>query len=603
MQRYKTRADVPTEYTWDLASIFARDEDWEHSFQAIQATLPVLQALKGTLAQSGQALLTVLQKGDEVSEKLERLYAYASMRRDENTTNGTYQGMVERAMRLYVFASTAISYIEPEILALPQQTLDQFIQETPGLALYKHLLDNLNRKRSHIRTAEVEDILAAVSEITAAPGSIYSTLSNADLKFPYIGNEVGEQVKLTQGNYLAYIRSPDRHIRKEAFEAVHSTLLAQRNTFASTLSAQVKTHLFYAQQRNYNTCCEQALAKYNIPISVYDTLIKTANEQIPLLVCYLQLRKRMLKVDELHMYDFYAPLVEETNSSISYQQACETIMQALAPLGDTYRNILHKAFSQRWIDVYETPAKPGGAYTNGVYGTHPFTLMNWQDDLKSMYTLAHELGHCLHSYFTHSHQPYQYGNYTPFIAEVASTLNEGLLTDYLLKHTTDRATRLAILNQSLEEMRNKFFRQALSAEFELQIHSIAEAGEPLTANTLETMYGTLNKKYYSAGAVVDELITSEWARIPHFYYNFYVYQYATGISAASSLVQQILYEGRPAIKRYLNFLSSGSSDYSIELLKKAGVDITTSLPVYQALQVFKSHLSQMEVLHDERRQL
>lgn len=598
MQAYKTRASVPTEYTWDLASICAHDEDWEHLFQSIQTHLPDLQALKGTLAQSGQALLTVLQKGDEISEQLERLYAYASMRRDEDTTNGIYQGMVERAMRLYVFASTTISYIEPELLALLPQTLDQFLQETPGLVLYKHLLDNLNRKRSHIRTAEVENVLAAISEITAAPSSIYSMLSNADLRLPAITNEGGAKVPLTQGNYLAYIRSSNPHVRKEAFEAMHQTLLAQRNTLASTLSAQVKTHLFYAQQRNYKTCREHALANYNIPINVYDTLIKTASEHIPLLTRYLQLRKRILKVDELHMYDLYAPLVEETTSVIRYEQAREIIMQALAPLGEAYGNILHKAFSQRWIDVYETPGKPGGAYTNGVYGTHPFMLINWQDDRKSLYTLAHELGHCLHSYFTHSHQPYQYGNYTPFIAEVASTLNEGLLTDYLLKHTTDHATRLAILNQALEEMRNKFFRQALSAEFELQVHSTAEAGGPLTADTLEAMYKTLNEKYYSAGAIVDELISIEWARIPHFYYNFYVYQYATGIASASSLVQQILDEGQPAIKRYLHFLSSGSSDYSIELLKKAGVDITTSFPVYQALQLFKSHLSQLETLHN-----
>jgi oligoendopeptidase F len=405
MQIYQTRSDVPSEYTWDLASIFAHDEDWEHAFRAIQTNLPELQALKGTLAHSGQALLTILQKGDEVSEKLERLYAYASMRRDEDTTNGTYQGMAERAMRLYIFASTVLSYLEPEILALAQETLNQFIQETPGLAPYKHLLDDLNRKRSHIRTAEIEDILAAVNEITAAPSSIYSVLSNADLKFPDIKNEVGEKVRLTQGNYLAYIRSSERRIRKEAFEAVHRTLLAQRNTFASTLSAQVKTHVFSAQQRNYKTCREHALAKYHIPISVYDTLIKEANEHIPLLTRYLQLYKRMLKLDELHMYDFYAPLIKETNSTISYQQACEILMQALAPLGDTYRNIVHKAFSQRWIDIYETPGKSGGAYTQSVYGVHPFILINWQDDRKSLYTLAHELGHCLHSYLSHSHQP------------------------------------------------------------------------------------------------------------------------------------------------------------------------------------------------------
>ncbi len=596
MQTFKTREDIPGEFTWDLESIFARNDNWERDFQALQGRIPELEALKGTLAQSGQALLNVLQKRDEIFEVLERLYVYSSMRKDEDTTNGLYQGMADRAMQLYVRVTTAASYIEPEILALPQDVLDQYLRETTGLSLYKHQLDDLNLKRPHIRSTEVEAVLAATGEISDAPDSIFSMIDNADLKLPNIKNEEGEEVELTQGNYLTYIRSQDRRVRKDAFEALHGTFLKQRNTIAATLSAQVKVDVFHTRQRSYSSCRERALSRYNIPVNVYDNLIATVSEYIPLLNRYMKLRKKMLALDELHMYDLYVPIVEETTDEITYQEACNTVVAALAPLGTDYINTLKKGFAQRWIDVYETPGKRGGAYSGGAYGTHPFILLNFQNKRDSMYTLAHELGHSLHSFYTRSHQPYQYGDYTIFVAEVASTLNEGLLTEYLLQKTSDPAQRLAILNHSLEDIRGTLFRQTMFAEFEQEIHSRAEQGEPLTADTLSATYSKLNEKYYGGEAVVDDLISIEWARIPHFYYNFYVYQYATGISAAASLVQQILHEGQPAVERYLKFLSSGSSDYSIELLKKAGVDMTTPEPVRQAFQLFESHLAQMEEL-------
>ena len=592
----KKREDIPTEYTWDLSTIFARDEDWEQGFQSIQNRLPELEALKGTLAQSGQALLKVLQKRDEIAEALERLYTYASMRKDEDTTNSTYQGMADRATQLFVHTSTVASYIDPEILAIPQETLDQFIQGTPGLALYKQQLDVLNRQRPHVRSVEIEAILAAAGEITEAPDNIFDMISNADLKLPMINNEQGEAVELTQGNYQTFIRSAERLVRKEAFEALHGTFLKQRNTIAATLAAEIKTNIFYARQRNYATCRERALDRYNIPVSVYDNLITTVREHTPLLDRYMKLRKRILNLDELHMYDLYTPIVKETTDEITYEEARDTIIAALSPLGETYCKILTEGFRQRWIDVYETPGKRSGAYSGGAYGTHPFILLNFQDKRESMYTLAHELGHSMHSYFTRTKQPYQYGDYTIFVAEVASTLNEGLLTQYLLKNTEDRATRISLLNHSLEGLRGTLYRQTMFAEFEQKIHGQAEQGEPLTADMLTAIYTALNEKYYGGEAFIDELIGIEWARIPHFYYNFYVYQYATGISAASALVQQILHEGQPAVERYLKFLSSGSSDYSIELLKKAGVDMTTPEPVRQAFQLFETHLSQMEEL-------
>lgn len=596
MQTLQKRQDIPKEYTWDLESIFSRNEDWERDYQALQSRLPELEALKGTLSQSGQALLTTLQKRDELFEALEQLYVYTSMRRDEDTTNGTYQAMADRAMQLYVRASTAASFIEPEILTVPQQTLQHFIQETPGLALYKQQLDDLNRQRGHIRSAEVEAVLAATGEVTDAPDSIFSMIDNADLRLPIIKNEAGEDVELTKGNYLNFIRSTDRCVRKDAFEALHETFLKQRNTLGATLSSQIKTDLFYTRQRNYNSCRERALARNNIPVSVYDNLIETVHEHIPLLNRYMQLRKRMLKLDEMHMYDLYVPIVEETTDEMTYEQARDTVIAALAPLGENYINTLKQAFAQRWIDVYETPGKRGGAYSGGAYKTRPFILLNFQNKRDSMYTLAHELGHSMHSFFTRTNQPYQYGDYTIFVAEVASTLNEGLLTEYLLKNTSDKATRIAILNHSLEDIRGTLFRQTMFAEYEQQIHSQSEQGESLTADALTEMYKALNQRYYGAETVIDDLTGIEWARIPHFYYNFYVYQYATGISAASALVQKILHEGQPAVERYLKFLSSGSSDYSIELLKKAGVDMTSPEPVRQAFQLFESHLTQMEQL-------
>lgn len=596
MQTFKKREDIPTEYTWDLASIFPQNADWERDFQALQKRLPELETLRGTIAQSGQALLAVLQKRDEIGEALGRLYAYASLHRDEDTTNGTYLGMADRAARLHVQVSTAAAYIEPEILSLSQQTLERFLEETPGLRLYEHLLQDFNRQRPHIRSAEVEAVLAAAGEISEAPDAIFSMIDNADLRLPAIRNEEGKEVELTKGNYLTFIRSRDRSVRKAAFETLHTTFLHQRNTIASTLSAQVKANIFYTQQRQYASCRERALASDNIPVSVYDNLIQTVSEHIPLLNRYMQLRKRLLKLDELHLYDLYVPIVEETTDEVDYSQACETVVNALAPLGEDYLTHLRQAFKQRWIDVYETAGKRGGAYSGGAYGTYPFVLLNYQNKRESMYTLAHELGHSMHSFYTRRNQPYVYGDYTIFVAEVASTLNEDLLTRYLLEKTTDPAIRIALLNHSLEDIRGTLFRQTMFAEFEQQMHHQAELGEPLTADSLTALYLALNQKYYGAETQIDELIGIEWARIPHFYYNFYVYQYATGISAAAALTQQILAEGQPAVDRYLKFLSSGSSDYSIELLKKAGVDMTSPEPVRQAFKLFESHLSEMEAL-------
>ena len=596
MQTQTKRNEIAKEYTWNLESIFTTDDEWRHNYETLSKQIPELKALKGQLSESGKTLFEILQTRDTVLEKLEKLFVYTSMRKDEDTTNSTYQGMYDQAMQLYVQATTAISFIEPEILALPQEKQDQFVQDYPELRLYDHQLHDLSRNRPHIRSAEVEAILAAAGEITEAPDTIFSMIDNADLQLPKITDDEGNEVELTKGNYLVYIRNTDRRVRQEAFEGLHNTFLKQRNTIATTLASQVKGALFHTRQRNFSSTRERALFRNNIPVSVYDNLITTVTEHIPLLNRYMKLRKHRLQLDQLHMYDLYVPIVEETADEVSYEQARDTVIAALAPLGENYVNILRGAFTNRWIDVYETPGKRGGAYSGGAYATQPFILLNFQNKRDSMYTLAHELGHSMHSFFTRGTQPFQYGDYTIFVAEVASTLNEGLLTEHLLKTTTDKAVRLAILNHSLESLRGTLFRQTMFAEFEQLIHQRAQENQPLTAETLSTAYHDLNAKYYGGETIIDDLIDIEWARIPHFYYNFYVYQYATGISAASALVQQIVHEGQPAVDRYLNFLRSGSSEYSIELLKKAGVDMATPEPIRLALKLFDDHLTQMEEL-------
>lgn len=596
MAGYQTRGEVPISCTWDLSSLFAQVQDWEREFQALEESLPELAALQGRLSESGQALLAVLRKKDAFAQRLERLSLYAMLCKDEDTTNSLGQGMAERALHLSVRASMATASLEPELLALPAETLERFLQDVPELDSYRHLLTDAREKRSHVRSAEVEDTLKAAGEISQAPLLLASTLSQADLRFPALHIHDGASLPLTHTTYLAYMRSPDRQLRKAAFAAFHSTFLAHRHTSAALLATQIKAHVFHARQRNYQTCREYALAREHIPVSVYDTLIQTVGQSLPLFHRYLQVRARALQIEELHLYDVAAPVGTEITATLSYQQACEIIVEALAPLGEGYRQIVRQALSGRWIDVYETPGKRAGAYTSAAYGSHPFLLLNWQETYKGMYTLAHELGHCVHCFLSRAHQPYHTSSPAIFVAEVAAILNEQLLTNYLLTQTPDPATRLAILTQALEEMRSKLFRQTLSAEFELQIHSTIEAGGALTADTLEALYRTLNGTYYGAAAVIDDLIRIEWASIPHLYYNFYVYQYATGISAASALVQHLLQEGQSAVDRYLRFLSAGSSAYSIELLQQAGVDMTTPLPIQQTLQVFASYLDQLQAL-------
>jgi len=485
----------------------------------------------------------------------------------------------------------------PEILSIDEEKIRLFLREKKELQLYEHALDEINMQRPHVLPAEQEALLAAASEVMNASSNTYGMLNNADLRFPPIKDENGDEVEVTHGRYIRFMESPDRRVRRDAFKAVYDTYAKFKNTFASTLSGQVKRDNFYAKVRKYRSARHAALAANNIPEKVYDQLVETVNKHLHLLHRYVALRKKVLGVDELHMYDLYTPLVKDVKMEITFEEAKDIILKGLAPLGDKYMDVVKKAFEERWIDVRENRGKRSGAYSSGTYGTNPYILLNWQDDVNNLFTLVHELGHSVHSYFTWKTQPFPYGNYSIFVAEVASTCNEALLNDYLLKTIDDEQKRLYLLNHYLEGFRGTVFRQTMFAEFEHLIHQKAQNNEALTAELLTEEYYELNKKYFGEkDIVIDEEIGLEWARIPHFYYNYYVYQYATGFSAATALSEQILTEGQPAVDRYLEFLSAGSSDYPIEVLKKAGVDMTSPEPIEKALKVFEEKLNELEAM-------
>ncbi len=588
------RSEVPVELTWNLESIYATPEDWEQAFTWVNDELPKLGTYQGTLGRDAATLYVALQLDDRLSETLHKLFAYANMRSDEDTSNSTNLARLNRVMALGAKAAAISAFMTPEILEIPQERIEAFLREDSRLELYRHALDELMRRKPHVRSAEIEGLLAEASEALEAPSQVFNMLNNADLKLPTIKDAEGQDVEVTKGNYILFLEGRDRRVRKDAFEAMHGTFYKQRNTLAATLNGQVKAQIFRARARNYATALEAALDANNIPVSVYDNLVETVDKNLGVLHRYLRLRKKLLELDELHMYDLYVPMVAEVDYKVSFEQAKEQVASGLAPLGADYVEDMVRGFNSRWIDVYENEGKAGGAYSGGSYGTHPFVLLNYQENLNSVYTLAHEFGHSMHSYYTRRTQPYPYGDYTIFVAEVASTLNEVLLTHYLLETTDDRALRMYIINHYLESFRTTLYRQTMFATFERQIHAAAEAGEALTADSLSQMYKEINDRYYGPEVKVDDLISIEWARIPHFYYNFYVYQYATGISASAALGQQILNEGKPAVERYRRFLTRGSSDYSINLLRDAGVDMTSPEPIQQALDLFGRYIGEME---------
>lgn len=588
------RSEVQPENSWQLEDLFPSQKDWDAAFEELKQLKNKAAEFEGKLS-TPDNVKAVFALEDDLSLRIERLYVYAHLSHDQDTTNPTYQALVQKAKKLSVEVSEALSFITPEILALPEEQLDSYISN-PQLADYKFTLQEIKREKAHILSKTEEALLAQVGNLSQAPQQIFGMINNADMKFPKIKDEHGKEVELTHGSYIQFLENPNREVRERAFKAVYETYGKQKNTIAATLSANINKNMFYSRVRKYPSVLEMSLYGDNIPKEVYTNLIDTIHESLPLLHRYLQLRKKLLGVDELHMYDLFAPLVEEYKWDISYEEAKDMLLEGLKPLGENYLNVLREGLDNRWIDVYENEGKRTGAYSWGAYGTHPYVLLNHKNNLNSMFTLAHEMGHALHSYFSDENLKYRDAQYTIFLAEVASTTNEALLMDYLLKKSTDPKQKLYLLTYYADQFRTTVFRQTMFAEFEKLIHERAESGESLTPQELSKIYYDLNVKYHGKEMAVDQDIEMEWARIPHFYTSFYVYKYATGFSAATSFSKQILEEGQPAVDRYLGFLKSGGSDYSINILKKAGVDMSSPEPIREAMSVFGELVEQMENL-------
>lgn len=592
-----TRNDVPVENTWRLEDIFATNEAWETELQAVTELSSKASTFQGTLGKGADALFEALQYRDELSKRLQILYTYAHMRHDEDTANNASQAMESRIKTVYVKAGTELSYFVPELLELSDETIEGYLSEHEGLRLYKQMLDEISKQRPHVLTKEQEALVSKFAEVSSASANTFGKLNNADLEFPMIKDEEGNNVQLTHGRYIRFLESKDRRVREDAFKAMYGTYGKFKNTFASILSGNIKGDNVQASIRNYPNARAAAMSGNHIPEAVYDNLVGTINNNVHLLHRYVSLRKRVLGLDEHHMYDLFAPLVKEVDMEYTYEEAAKTMVESFAPLGEEYVSIVKQGLENRWVDVEETKGKRSGAYSSGAYGTNPYILMNWQNNVNNLFTLAHEFGHSMHSYYSRDNQPFVYGDYSIFVAEVASTTNEALLNDYLIKTIEDPKKKIYLLNHWLEGFRGTVFRQTMFAEFEHLIHEMDQKGEPLTAERLTEEYYQLNKKYFGDDMVADEEIGLEWARIPHFYYNYYVYQYATGLSAATALSKQILEEGQPAVDRYINnFLKAGSSDYPIEVLKAAGVDMTSAQPIEEACQVFEEKLNELESL-------
>ena len=584
------------EYTWDLTTIFESDEAFEEAFKEVESYLGQEEQFKGHLGDSAETLYQALALEDEAEAKLEKVYVYAHLKQDQDTANDKYTGFEARAHQLIIKFSSSWSFLVPEILQIDEATIKQFISENDKLKRYEFDLQLINENRPHVLSADKEKMLTEAQDALSTPDNVYGMFSNADLEFEDAVDSEGNRHPLTQGTFIKCLESDDRVLRKSAFDNFYKQYGAYNNTLSATLAGEVKKNIFNARTHNFKTAREAALSRNHIPEQVYDNLVKTVHKYLPLLHRYTELRKELLGLDDMKMYDLYTPLVKNVKFEMPYEEAKQWMIKALQPMGETYMNVVNEGLNNGWVDVYENKGKRSGGYSSGGHLTNPFILLNWSDTVSDLYTLVHEFGHSAHSYFSRQNQPSNLSDYTIFVAEVASTCNEALLSDYMDKHLDDER-RLLLLNQELERFRATLYRQTMFAEFEHKIHAIEEAGEPLTANRMNEEYAKLNKQYFGDAVETDENISKEWSRIPHFYMNYYVYQYATGYSAAQSLSHQILTEGQPAVDRYINeFLKKGSSDYPIEILKNAGVDMTTPEPIEQACEVFEQKLDAFEKL-------
>ena len=594
----RTRDQIPQEDTWALEDLYPSDESWEQALSALTARQSEAAAFAGKLGESGETLCAFLHLVEEVDGQSELLANYAMRKADQDTRNAAYQAMVGKLMGVLTAVSAAFSFATPEIMAIPEETLEGFYKAAPALERYRRYLNNERRRREHTLSAAEERLLAAAGEMANAPETVFGSFLNADMRYPDAVDSEGKPHALSQSTFVPLEESGDRALRKSAYENLYNTLGGMRNTAAGLLDAQNKQQKFFATARKYGSARESAMDRTNVPVSVYDNLIEAVHQNMDKMHRYVRLRKKLLGVDELHFYDVYTPLLKDEPAKIPFAQAKQTVYDALYPLGDGYRAILKEGFENRWIDVYENQGKRGGAYSAGTK-VHPFVLLNYSGSLDSQFTLAHEMGHALHSYLSNKHQNQIDSDYVIFVAEVASTCNEALLMEYLLKKTTDKKERVFLINHFLDQFKGTIYRQTMFAEFEKFMGAAVDAGQTLTADMLCAEYARLCKLYYGEDMVVDDQIAMEWARIPHFYYNYYVFQYATGYSAAIALSRRILREGENAVKDYLGFLSGGCSKSPIDLLKGAGVDMTSPAPVNDALKLFGELLDEMESLMAE----
>lgn len=594
-ERIPQRCDIPEKDKWAIEDIYPTDAAWEQDLAKARGYAEKIASYKGLLSTDSAKLLEYLRLDDDMTVVLEALVNYAQRRNDEDTRDAKYQDMVSRMEMLFVDISGASAFVTPELLSIDDETMERFFREQPEMELYRLCIDRVRRRRAHILSEAEERIMALTGEMTGSPDNIFSMFNDADLKFPDATDKDGNKHQVTHGSYIPLMHSNDRELRKSAFESLYGVYENFRNTSAAVLSSQVKCLTFRARARNYENTLQAALDGNEVPVDVYKQLIEAVHENMHYMYKYVKLRKKLLGVDELHAYDLYAPIVSDIEVKIPFEQAKQEVYDSLAPMGEDYRAIFSQGIKDRWIDVYENEGKRSGAYSAGAR-VHPYVLLNHKDTLDSEFTLAHEMGHAIHSYLSNKNQPVVYADYVIFVAEVASTCNESLLMQHLLKITTDKKRRAYLINYFLEQFRTTLYRQTMFAEFELMINEKAENGESLTADVMCELYRKLNLLYYGEDIVIDHELDMEWARIPHFYYNYYVYQYATGFSAAIALSQRILKEGAPAVRDYIGFLSGGCSRDPISLLRGAGVDMTSTKPVTDALKLFGELIDEMEEL-------
>ena len=588
------RSEVKVEDTWKLSDMFESDAAWEEELNQIKKRSEDLVCMEGKVGESAGSLLKVMDLSAELDERISLAFNYAERLYDEDTGNNAHQAMVAKIMSVYADLGSKTAFVDPEVLAIDEKQLEDFYKEEPKLELYRKFIDEILRVKAHRLSTEMEKLVALTMEMSQTPSETFSLFSNADMTFPEIKDEDGQTVRLSHGRFVPMLESADRRVREDAFKQYYSEYKKYLNTYASLYNGQVKQQIFYAKARNYESTLVASVDANNVSPVVYHNLVDTVNKNLDKLHRYVKLRKKYLGVDELHMYDIYTPMLPDVAKKYTFDEAKAIVLKALEPLGAEYVAKVKEGFENRWIDVYENQGKRSGAYSAGAYGTHPYVLMNFNGSLDNVFTLIHEMGHAMHSYYSNENQPYIYSQYKIFVAEVASTCNEILLLEYLLKNTTDEKERLYLLNHYLDMFKGTLFRQTQFAEFEMKTNQMVEDGEGLNADNLNRLYHEINAKYYGPDMISDDEIAYEWARIPHFYYNFYVYQYATSFSAAVAIAHDILREGEPVVKRYKEFLSGGCSDAPVALLRKVGVNLESAEPIQAALDVMAEVLDEME---------